>query len=59
MAYDPYRPHATDQWDFMAQIALWRERALHQAQRAEFYKRLSEAEKTGATVKASSKEPAA
>ena len=58
MAYDPYRPAVTDQWDLMAQIAIWQERAVHQAQRAEFYKRLAEAEKTGATVNASDKEPA-
>lgn len=56
MAYDPYRN--TDNWDFMAQAALWRERAVHQAQRAEFYKRLCEAGKTGDTVSASDKEPA-
>lgn len=59
MGYDPYRPAATDQWDFMAQVALWRERAIHQGQRAEFYKRLAEAEKNGTSIKPSSKEPAA
>jgi len=58
MSYDPYRPAVTDNWDFMAQIALWRERALHQAERAEFFRRLVEAEKSGATVKPSAKEPA-
>ena len=58
MAYDPYRPSATDQWDLMAQIALWQERAMHQAHRAEFYKRLSEATKSGTPIPVSDKEPA-
>lgn len=56
--YDPFRPSVTDSWNWPAQVAIWRERALHQAQRAEFYKRLVEAEQTGATVNASDKEPA-
>jgi hypothetical protein len=50
MGYDPYRPAATDQWDFMAQVALWRERAIHQSQRAEHYKALAEALKNGTTI---------
>lgn len=57
MGYDPYRPAATDQWDFMAQVALWRERAIHQGQRAAYYKSLVEAAKTGETVNPSGKEP--
>lgn len=55
MAYDPY--NNTDSWDLMAQVALWRERAIHQSQRASFYQRLSEAAKTGDTVTASDVEP--
>lgn len=43
MAYDPYTDAATDQWDFMAQVAIWRERALHNAERAERWKRIAEA----------------
>jgi len=58
MAYDPYRPSATDQWDFMAQIALWRERAIHQSQRAAYYQRLAEATKSGTPIPVSDKEPA-
>lgn len=55
--YDPYRPAATDSWDLLAQIALWRERAIHQSQRADFYRRLSGAAKTGNTVTALDVEP--
>lgn len=51
MSYDPYRPAATDAWDWPAQVALWRERALHQAQRAEHYKALSEAARNGTPIK--------
>ena len=39
--YDPYRPAVTDSWDWPAQVALWRERALHQAQNAERWKRVA------------------
>lgn len=53
--YDPYSN--TDSWDLMAQVALWRERAIHQSKRADFYRRLSEAAKTGDTVTASDVEP--
>ena len=56
MSYDPYA-RSSDTWDYQAQMALWRERAIHQAQRAEFYKRLAEADKNGTTVKPSAKEP--
>lgn len=55
MSYDPYKN--TDSWDLMAQVALWRERAIHQSTRAEFYKRLSEAVNHGTTIKPSAKEP--
>ena len=57
MAYD-YADRIVDNWDFAAQMALWRERALHQAQRAEFYKRLAKAEQDATTVTPSGKEPA-
>lgn len=57
MAYGYPNKHAIEQWDFAAQMALWRERALHQAQRAEFYKSLVEAERAGTTVTPSGKEP--
>lgn len=56
MAYD-YSDRVTDQWDFASQAAIWRERALHQAQRADFYRRLAEAVHNGTTVTASAKEP--
>jgi hypothetical protein len=56
MSYDPYTN--TDDWSFLAQVALWRERAIHQSQRAEFYKRLAEAERNGTTIKPSAKVPA-
>lgn len=55
MAYDPY--NNTDSWGLMAQVALWRERAIHQSQRADFYRRLSEAAKAGTTVATSDVEP--
>lgn len=58
MGYDQYTERAISSWDFASQMALWRERALHQAQRAEFYRRLAEAEKAGTTLKPSGKEPA-
>jgi hypothetical protein len=38
MAYDSYTDRVISSWDFSSQMALWRERALHQAQRAEYYK---------------------
>lgn len=53
--YDPYRD--TDNWSLLAQVSLWRERAIHQSQRADFYRRLSEASKAGTTVTASDVEP--
>lgn len=58
MAYDPYKPAMTDAWDWPAQVALWRERALHSAARAEFYKRLAEAERNGTTIIPSGKQSA-
>lgn len=57
MPYE-YTDRTVEAWDWAAQCALWRERALHQAQRAAFYKSLVEAERTGSTVKPSAKEPA-
>lgn len=39
--YDPYRPAVTDSWDWPAQVALWRERALLNAQNAERWKRIA------------------
>ena len=57
MAYDAYSDRVISTWDFGSQMALWRERALHQAQRAEFYRSLVEAERNGTTVKPSALEP--
>lgn len=59
MGYDPYTNTVTDSWDWAAQCAIWRERALHNAQRAEHYKALAEALRNGTTIKPSSKDPAA
>lgn len=58
MAYE-YSDRVVESWDWPAQCAVWRERALHQAQRAEHFKAVADALKNGTTVKASSKEPAA
>jgi len=58
MAYDPYTQARTDSWTWEAQCALWQERALHQAERAAFYKRLVEATKSGTAMQVSGKEPA-
>jgi hypothetical protein len=55
--YDYPNEHAVQQWDLASQMALWRERALHHAQRAEFFKRLAEAERNGQTIKTSGKAP--
>lgn len=49
MAYD-YPDRVTDQWDFASQAAIWRERALHQAQRAEHFKAIAEALRNGTTL---------
>lgn len=43
MSYDPYRPAVIDSWDWPAQVALWRERALHNAENAARWKRIAEA----------------
>jgi hypothetical protein len=56
MAYD-YTERQTDAWDWAAQCALWRERAMWQAQRAEFFRTLAEAERNGTTLTPSGKEP--
>jgi hypothetical protein len=50
MAYDPYTDARTLDWTWEAQCALWRERALHSSRRAEYYKRLAEAERNGTTI---------
>ena len=47
--YDPYSPAVTDSWDWPAQVALWRERALHQAQNAERWRRIAQAAEHGTT----------
>lgn len=57
MAYDPYTETRTLDWTWEAQCALWRERALHSAERAAFWKQLAEAQLTGSTIKPSGKEP--
>lgn len=49
MAYD-YPDRVTDEWSFASQAAIWRERALHQAQRAEHFKALAEALRNGTTI---------
>jgi hypothetical protein len=49
MAYE-YTNRQTDAWSWESQCALWRERALHSARRAEYYRRLVEAERTGTTI---------
>lgn len=54
MGYDPYTEARTDSWTWEAQCALWRERALHQAQNAERWKRIAQAAEalhTGAAIK--------
>lgn len=56
MAYD-FPSHVVEQWDFASQAAIWRERALHQSERAAFWQRLAEAQRTGSTIKPSGKEP--
>lgn len=48
--YDPYKESVTDSWDWAAQCAIWRERALHQSQRAEHFKALAEALRNGTTI---------
>lgn len=40
MAYD-YPDRVVETWDFAAQCALWRERALHQAERAARWQRIA------------------
>lgn len=57
MAYDPYTESATDDWTWASQCALWRERALHQAERATFWQRLAEANRNGTTITPSGKQP--
>lgn len=49
MSYDPYA-RSSDTWDYQAQMALWRERAIHQSQRAEYFKALAEALRNGTTL---------
>lgn len=49
--YDPYKESVTDDWTWAAQCAIWRERALHQAQRAERFRLLAEALRNGTTIK--------
>lgn len=51
MGYDPYTEIRTDNWTWESQCALWRERALHQAQRAEHFKSIAEALRAGTTIK--------
>lgn len=41
--YDPYPERVTDSWDWPAQVAIWRERAMHQAESAARWKRIAEA----------------
>lgn len=57
MGYDQYSDRVISSWDFSSQMALWRERAIHQSRRAEFFKHLAEANAAGATVNPSDEEP--
>lgn len=57
MAYDKYSDQVISSWSFASQMALWRERALHSARRAEHYKALAEALQKGDTITASNEEP--
>lgn len=41
MAYE-YTERQLEQWDWAAQAAAWRERALHEARRAAFYQHKAE-----------------
>lgn len=43
MAYDPYTEARTLEWSWEAQCALWRMRAMHQAENAARWKRIAEA----------------
>jgi hypothetical protein len=49
MAYDPYTDARTLDWSWEAMCALWRERALHQAEAAARWKRIAEAATTAST----------
>ncbi|WP_455834794.1 hypothetical protein [Pseudarthrobacter siccitolerans] len=53
--YDPYNENVTDDWTFAAQVAIWRERAIHNAERAARWQRIAEA---AATVPVKVQEPA-
>lgn len=57
MAYDPFTEARTDAWTWEAQCALWRERALHQAERAARWQRIAEANNR-ITIKPSGTTPA-
>lgn len=50
MAYDPYTEARTLDWTWESQCALWRARALHQAERAERFRLLAEALRNGTTI---------
>lgn len=50
MAYDPYTEARTIDWTWESQCALWRERALHSARRAEHYRLLAEALRNGTNM---------
>jgi hypothetical protein len=50
MAYDPYTETRTLDWTWESQCALWRARALHSAERAEYFRKLSESLRTGSTI---------
>lgn len=54
--YDPYKDSVTDDWTFASQVAIWRERAIHNAERAERWKRIAESA-AKVPVKPSAKEP--
>jgi hypothetical protein len=56
MAYE-YTNRQTDAWSWESQCALWRERALHSAERAAFFKRLAETLQNGNTITPSGKDP--
>lgn len=58
MAYDPYTDARVLDWSWESQCALWRSRAIHQAERASKFRALAEALQKGDTITASEKEPA-
>lgn len=57
MAYDPYSDTRILDWSWESQCALWRSRAIHQAERAARFQALAEALQKGETIPLSDEEP--